>query len=73
MQFFMIPLITSASLIPSIKPGDTDPLEIILPFDVSVAVPTFVICQVGSNSMDVADLFREVILDNTYHQALHHQ
>ena len=46
--------------IPSIKPRDTDPPELILSFDVSIAPPTYVTCQADGNPVDVADLSREV-------------
>ena len=46
--------------IPSTKPRDTDPPELLLSFNVMVAPPTYVTCQVGSTPVDVAVLSREV-------------
>ena len=54
------PLVSEVSFIPSTKPRDTDPAEFILSFNVSVAPPTYVTCQVDSTPMDVAVLSREV-------------
>ena len=55
-----IPVVSAVSFIPSTKPGDTDPPELILSFSVRVAPPTNVTCQVDSTPMDVSDLSREV-------------
>ena len=52
---------TKSQHIPSTKPRDTDPPELILSFNVSVAPPTYVTCQVDSTPVDVAVLSREVI------------
>ena len=54
------PFVTKKSFIPSPKPRDTDPPEFILSFNVVVAPPTYVTCQVGSTPVDVAVLSREV-------------
>ena len=48
------------SFIPSTKPIDTDPPELILSFNVRVAPPTYVTCQVDSTPMDVTVLSHEV-------------
>ena len=48
------------SFIQSTKPRDTDPPEFILSFNVMVAPPTYVTCQVGSTPVNVAVLSREV-------------
>ena len=53
-------LVSEVSFIPSTKPSDTDPAEFILSFNVSVAPPTYVTCQVDSTPVDVAVLSREV-------------
>ena len=53
-------VVTGLSHIPSTKPKDTDPPELILSFNVSVAPPTYVTCQVGSTPVDVAVVSREV-------------
>ena len=55
------PIVTELIFIPSTKPRDTDPPEIILSFNVKVAPPTYVTCQVNNTSVDVANLSREVI------------
>ena len=54
------PLVTEPSFIPSTKPRYTDPPDLILSFNVMVAPPTYVTCQVGSIRVNVVDLFREV-------------
>ena len=54
------PVVTKVSFIPSTMPRDTDPPELILSFNVSVAPPTYVTCQVGSTTVDVDVLSREV-------------
>ena len=54
------PMVTGVSFIPSTKPRDADPSELILSFNVSVAPPTYVTCQVDGTPVDVADLSREV-------------
>ena len=54
------PVVTEVSFIPSTMPKDTDPPELILFFSVMVAPPTYVACQVGDTSVDVAVLSREV-------------
>ena len=54
------PVAMGLSYIPSTKPRDTDPPELILSFNVMVAPPTYVTCQVGSTPVDVAVLSREV-------------
>ena len=54
------PVLTELLYIPSTKPRDIDPPELILSFNVSVAPPTYVTCQVGSTPVDVAVLSREV-------------
>ena len=54
------PIVTEVSFIPSTKPRDIDPPEFILSFDVSVAPPTYITCQVDSAPVDVAVLSREV-------------
>ena len=54
------PVVTELSYVPSTKPRDNDPPEVILSFSVMVAPPTYVTCQVGSNPLDVAPLTREV-------------
>ena len=54
------PVVEELSFIPSAKPRYTNPPELILSFDVRVAPPTYVTCQVGSTPVDVADLSREV-------------
>ena len=54
------PVLSEVSFIPSTKPRDTDPPELILSFNVSVAPPTYVTCQVQSTPVDVAALSREV-------------
>ena len=43
-----------------IQSRDTDPPEFTLSFNVMVAPPTYVTCQVDGTSVDVADLSREV-------------
>ena len=48
------------TFIPSTYPRDTDPPEITLSFNVSVAPPTHVTCLVDSTPVDVAVLSREV-------------
>ena len=48
------------SFIPSTKPRDTDPPELILSFDVIITPPTYVTCRVGTSPVDVDDLSREV-------------
>ena len=48
------------TLIPSTKPRSTDPSELILSFNVMVAPPTYVTCQVDGTPVDVADLSRQV-------------
>ena len=53
-------VVTEISIIPSTKPRDNDPPEVILSFNVSVAPPTYVTCQVDSTPVDVAILSREV-------------
>ena len=55
------PVVTEISFIPSTMPRDTDPPELILSFNVSVAPPTYVTCQVGSTPVDVAVLSRKTI------------
>ena len=45
---------------PGLPPRDTDPPELILSFDVSVAPPTYVTCQVGNTPVDVVVVSREV-------------
>ena len=55
------PSVTKVSFIPTTKPRDTDPPELILSFSVTVAPPTYVTCKVGSTPVDVAVLFREVV------------
>ena len=54
------PVLTAVTFIPSTKPRDTDPPELILSFSVSVAPPTNFSCQVGSTPVDIAVLSREV-------------
>ena len=54
------PVVTDESFIPSPKPRDTDPPDVILSFNVNVAPPTYVTCQVGNTPVDVAVLSREV-------------
>ena len=54
------PVVAEVSFIPSTKPRDTDPPELILTFNVSVAPPTYVTCQVDDTPVDVAALSREV-------------
>ena len=54
------PVVVEVSFIPSSKPRDTDPPELILTFNVSVAPPTYITCQVGSTPVDIAVLSREV-------------
>ena len=54
------PNVTELSFIPSTKPRDTDPPEVILSFNVSVAPPTYVTCQVDGTPVDVAVLSHEV-------------
>ena len=54
------PVVTNLSYIPSTKPRDTDPPELILSFIVMVVPPTYVTCQVGSTPVDVAVLSHEV-------------
>ena len=54
------PVVTDISFVPSTKPRHTDPPELILSFNTSVAPPTYVTCQVGSTPVDVAVLSREV-------------
>ena len=46
--------------IPSPKPKDTDPPEFILSFNVSIAPPTYVTCQVEGTSVDIFTISREV-------------
>ena len=60
------PVVEEVSFIPSTKPRDTDPPELILSFNVRVAPPTYVTCQVGSTPVDVAYLSREVTGDGRY-------
>ena len=50
----------AVAFIPSTNPRDTDPPELILSFNVMVAPPTYVTCQVGNTPVDVAALSREV-------------
>ena len=54
------PFVMEKSFIPSTKPRDTDPPELILSFNVMVAPPTYVTCQVDSTPMDASDLSRKV-------------
>ena len=54
------PAVTEIAFIPSTKPKNNDPPEVILSFNVSVAPPTYVTCQVDSTPVDVAVLSREV-------------
>ena len=49
-----------ASFIPSSKPRDTDPPEVILSFNVNVAPPTDITCQADGTPVDIDDLSREV-------------
>ena len=69
------PKVTELTLFPSTKPRDADPLELTLSFNVMVAPPTNVACQVDGTPVDVADLSREVTsaLYSTYHQAQYPQ
>ena len=54
------PIVTNLTFIPSTKSRDSDPAELILSFNVMVAPPTYVTCQVDDTPVDVADLSREV-------------
>ena len=54
------PVVMEESCIPSAMPRDTDPPELILSFNVIVAPPTYVTCQVGNTPVSVAVLSREV-------------
>ena len=54
------PKISAVSIIKSAKPRDVDPPDLILTFNVSIAPPTYVTCQVGNTSVDVSTLSREV-------------
>ena len=54
------PEVTDFTFIPSAKPRDNDPPELIFSFNVSIAPPTYVTCQVDGTPVDVADLSREV-------------
>ena len=51
---------SAISFIPSTIPKSTDPPELILSFNVYVAPPTYVMCQVDGTTMDVSSLSREV-------------
>ena len=53
-------VLSEVSFILSSKGRDTDLPELILAFNVSVAPPTYVTCQVDSTPIDVAILSREV-------------
>ena len=53
-------VVTEESYIPSTMPRHTDPPEVILSFNVLVAPPTYVTCQVGNTPVDIAVLSREV-------------
>ena len=54
------PLVKEVTFVPSTMPRDTDPPELILSFNVMIAPPTYVTCQEGSTTVDVAVLSREV-------------
>ena len=54
------PVVTEVSFIPSTKPRDINPPELTLSFDVMIAPPTTVTCQVDSTPVEVAVLSREV-------------
>ena len=51
---------TEVAFIPSTKPRDNDPPELILSFNVTIAPPTYVTCQVNNTPVDVAVLSREM-------------
>ena len=53
--------VTELTLLLSTKPRDADPPAFTLSFNVTVAPPTNVTCQVDGTPVDVADLSREVI------------
>ena len=53
-------ILSEMTFIPTTYPRDTDSQEITFSFNVSVAPPTYVTCQVDSTPMDVAVLSREV-------------
>ena len=53
-------MVAEILFIPSTKPRDNDPPEVILSFNVSVSPPTYVTCQVDNTPVDVATLSREV-------------
>ena len=52
--------LSELKLIPSTKPRNTDPPEIILSFNAYIAPPTYVSCEVGSSPVNISVLFREV-------------
>ena len=54
------PIVTMVSFIPSTKPRDIDPPELLLSFNVMLAPPTYVTCQVDGTPVDVTNLSREV-------------
>ena len=54
------PVVTEESYIPSTMPRHTGPPEVILSFNVMVAPPTYVTCQVGNTPVDVTVFSREV-------------
>ena len=54
------PVVMTVTFIQLTKPRDTDPPEFIMFFNVSVAPPTYVTCQVSGTAVEVADLSREV-------------
>ena len=54
------PVVTEVSFVSSNKPRDNDPPELVLSFNVTVAPPTYVTCQVDNTPVDVAILSREV-------------
>ena len=53
-------MLTAVSFIPSTKPRDANPPEFTLSFNVIIAPPTYVTCQVDNTPVDVVDLSREV-------------
>ena len=55
------PALSEVSFIPSTNRRDADSPEITLSFNVSIAPPTYVTCQVDSTTVDIAVLSREVI------------
>ena len=62
MQYAAVPnlVVSEISFIPSTKPRDNNPPEVILSFSVMVAPPTHITCQVGSTPVGVAVLSRQV-------------